>query len=131
MSKQAQNFRGWGLGLIAFALVIFLSHVAIFALERTWRDPWTAYFQYLMFAAYLSPPAVARLLGISPDKVRSWCASGELKAANLAENHSGQRCRYRISPEALDAFLARRAVAPPPKPVRRRRKPQQSVTEYY
>jgi excisionase family DNA binding protein len=127
MSKQAQNRRGWGLALMALTLVIMLAHVAIFTLERTW----TACFQYLMIAAYLSPPAVARLLGISPDKVRNWCASGELKAANLAENQSGQRCRYRISPEALEAFLKRRSTPPQKQQRPRPRKPQPSVTEYY
>ena len=60
-SRHEKHFRGWGLGLIAFGLVILLSHVAIFVMERTWHDswtldPWTAYFlpRSAMFAALLA-----------------------------------------------------------------------------
>lgn len=54
-SRHEQHFRNWGLGLMAFGLVIFLSHVAIFVLERTLHDPWAAYFlpRSVMFAALL------------------------------------------------------------------------------
>ena len=54
-SRHEEHFRGWGLGLMAFGLMIFLSHAAIFLLERTWRDPWATYFlpRSVMFAALL------------------------------------------------------------------------------
>ncbi|MCA9262691.1 MAG: serine/threonine protein kinase [Planctomycetales bacterium] len=33
--RYDEHFRGWGLGLMAFGLVIFLSHVAIYFIERS------------------------------------------------------------------------------------------------
>jgi serine/threonine protein kinase len=54
-SHHEEHFREWGLGLMAFGLVIFLSHLAIFALERTWHDPVLVYWlsRSAMFAALL------------------------------------------------------------------------------
>ena len=34
-SRHEEQFRGWGLGLISFGIVILLFHLAIFAVERT------------------------------------------------------------------------------------------------
>jgi hypothetical protein len=60
-SRHEEYFRGWGLGLMAIGLVIFLSHVVIQAVERSWHesltlDPWTAYFlpRSFMFATLLA-----------------------------------------------------------------------------
>lgn len=66
-----------------------------------------------------TPPEVAKRLGVSPDTVRGWIASGALKAVNVAG--PGKRPSHRISPEALAEFERRRA--PEPAVVRRRRKP--------
>jgi serine/threonine protein kinase len=54
-SRHEEHFQGWGLGLMAFGLVILLSHLAIFFLERTWHVPWLTYFlpRTVMFAALL------------------------------------------------------------------------------
>jgi serine/threonine protein kinase len=54
-SRHEEHFRGWGLGLMAFGLVIFLSHVGIFVLDRTQPDPLALYFlpRSVMFAALL------------------------------------------------------------------------------
>ena len=59
-SRHEEHFRGWGSGLIAFGVVILLSHLAIFGAERIWLgsgalDPWAAYFlpRSVMFAALL------------------------------------------------------------------------------
>ncbi len=59
-SRHEEHFRGWGLGLMAFGLVIFLAHVAIFAVESSGNEfwashPWLAYFlpRSAMFAALL------------------------------------------------------------------------------
>ena len=54
-SRHEEHFRGWGLGLMAFGLVIFLSHVAIYVLESTWHDSLVTYFltRVAMFAALL------------------------------------------------------------------------------
>ncbi|MDP6446073.1 MAG: serine/threonine-protein kinase, partial [Pirellulaceae bacterium] len=51
--RHGEHFRGWGVGLMAFGLVILLSHIAIFFLERTWSDSRAAYFlpRGVMFVA--------------------------------------------------------------------------------
>lgn len=69
---------------------------------------------------WLTPPEIARQLGIDPSKVVAWIRRGELVAANLAE-HRGGRPRFRVSPDALQQFLVGRQTTPEPKPVRRRR----------
>ena len=68
---------------------------------------------------FLTPPQAARKLGVSPDSVRGWISSGELKAVNVAG--PGKRASHRISREALAEFERRRT--PEPVIVRRRRKP--------
>ena len=54
---------------------------------------------------YLTPPQVGKLLGVSPDRIRNWIASGQLEAVNLSD---GTRARWRITQEAVDAFLLSR-----------------------
>ena len=54
-------------------------------------------------------------------KLVAWIKGGELSAINVATKPGG-RPRYRITPEALDAFLAVRSVLPTPKASRRRAK---------
>lgn len=62
-----------------------------------------------------TPIDVAEQLGVDPDTVRAWCASGHLRAINVARDPRGKRPRWRISEEDLAAFLAKRAnqSAPP------------------
>lgn len=80
---------------------------------------------------YVNPPTVARMLGINVDKILTWIHTGELRAIDVSTTR-GQRPRWRISRESLDAFLTRRSATPPPKKQRRRRKPDsESVTQYY
>jgi excisionase family DNA binding protein len=81
---------------------------------------------------YLTPPAIARRLGVSRDTVLGWIASGELRALNVAPR-SSRRPRWRIAPEDLAAFeLARAANAPPPAtPRRRRAKTEAGVIPFY
>jgi serine/threonine protein kinase len=54
-SHHEENFRAWGLGLMAFGLVIFLSHLGIFALERSGQNLVLVYWltRGAMFAALL------------------------------------------------------------------------------
>ena len=80
-------------------------------------------------STWLNPPAVARQLGVSPAKILTLIASGELRASNLATTTSG-RPRWRISPEALQDFLLGRQAQPVVRPVRRRRKAAH-VTEFF
>jgi excisionase family DNA binding protein len=69
----------------------------------------------------LTPPQIAKRLGVNPDKVLTWIRNGELEAFNAATRPDSQRPRYRVTEEALLAFQARRAVGPQ-KPIARRRK---------
>lgn len=64
---------------------------------------------------------VARLLRVGADKVRAWIRRGELAALNTAD--PGDRPRFVVLPDQLEAFRRQRAAAPPPeaKPARRRR----------
>ena len=77
----------------------------------------------------LTPPQVAKQLGVSPDKVLDWIRKGELSATNVAAG-SG-RPRYRISAEDLAKFQrTRQNVKPPPRPPRRPRK-DPNVIEFF
>ena len=67
---------------------------------------------------FFSPPEVARLLRVDASAVRTWIVSGELVASNLASRGT-TRPRWRISREALEAFLAGRE--PRPAMIRRKR----------
>lgn len=68
--------------------------------------------------AYLTPPAVARMLAIRPAKVLRWISRGELRASNVADSLGG-RPRWRVSADYLQAFLARRRAVPQPVATRR------------
>jgi hypothetical protein len=68
-----------------------------------------------------TPPELAKLLRVSPEKIRSWLKSGLLKGINTA-NHECRRPQWVILPHHLAEFEQRRSSAPPPKPKRRRRK---------
>ena len=78
---------------------------------------------------FSTPPQVAKLLKVSADKIRAFIKTEELVAVDVSQ-HRGQRPRYRISRDALHAFLARRSSSPPPKPRRRCRR-SENVREYY
>ncbi|MCI0460796.1 MAG: helix-turn-helix domain-containing protein [Gemmataceae bacterium] len=80
------------------------------ALPATTQDP----------AAGLTVADVAARYRVSPDKIRRWIATGELKAVNVA---AVMCCKPRwvVLPDALAEFERRRAGGPPPKPPRRRR----------
>jgi excisionase family DNA binding protein len=68
---------------------------------------------------YLTPPEIAKILRVSPEKVLGWIRRGELIAVNLGNGTF--RPRYRISREHLDAFLKAREVQAPQKYVRKKR----------
>jgi excisionase family DNA binding protein len=69
----------------------------------------------------LTPPQVAKQLGVDPDTVRGWIESRQLKAANVGKGK--QRPRYRIRQSDLDAFLKARFPEPQPAKPRRKREP--------
>jgi excisionase family DNA binding protein len=65
---------------------------------------------------------VAQQFGVSPHKVLRWIEIGELTAVNVAATTSS-RPRWRISQEALDAFIAARQSRPAaPAPIRTRKR---------
>lgn len=81
--------------------------------------------------AYLTPPAVARLLGVKPSKVIAWVRSEQLRACDLSERR-GRRPRWKISPQALEEFLAGRSNQRPKAAAsRRRRKLDVTTTQYF
>ncbi len=77
----------------------------------------------------ISPNQLSKQLGIRPQKVLGWIARGELQAVNLAD-HTGGRPRWKILPEALEAFLAGRQSLPAVAPARRRKR-LVGIKEYY
>ena len=71
---------------------------------------------------FLSPPKLAKLLGVGESKVLHWIKSGVLPAFNLATGQLG-RPRYRVAPDALQSFLESRKASPPlPAPATKRAK---------
>jgi excisionase family DNA binding protein len=77
----------------------------------------------------VTPPALAKELGVSRDKVLGWIKAGELEAVNLAANRNG-RPRYGITRAAVQAFLGRRAVVKRATP-HRRPKPPTGLIEFF
>jgi hypothetical protein len=76
----------------------------------------------------MTPREVARLLRISPDRVRAMIVRGELGAINTATVRCAKP-RYVILPHHLAAFEQGRAAGPPPKSTRRRKKI--NMVDYY
>ena len=77
---------------------------------------------------WVAPREIARQLGISPEKVVGWIRSGQLMATNVGDG--AMRPRFRVSPEALERFLAARSTAPAPRAVRRQKR-RTDVHEWY
>jgi hypothetical protein len=66
--------------------------------------------------------------GVGTAKVLGWIRSGELKAVNRADVRCGGP-QWVILPDAVDAFVARRASVPATRPAHRRRR--HAVTDYF
>ena len=81
-------------------------------------------------AYHYTPPEIAKVYHVAPDKVLTWIRSGELPAFNAATRPNG-RPRYLINEADLKTFEARRAVVPVTKIPRRRRPKQEGVTEFF
>ena len=76
----------------------------------------------------LTPNELAKVLRVSPDRIRGWIASGELPALNVAPVLCGKP-RFIILPHHLAQFEEKRRAGPAPKVKRRRRQPV--ITDYY
>jgi excisionase family DNA binding protein len=70
---------------------------------------------------WLSPPQVAKMLGVKGDTVRHWIHSGQLPAVNVAKKEGG-RPQFAVTPAGLDIFATRRSTRPPVKQKRARPK---------
>lgn len=82
---------------------------------------------------HMTPPTIAKLYVVSPDKVLAWIRSGELRAINVVSK-AGGRPRYRVSAADLAAFEAARAAVParPTRPSRQRKpKPAAGFVQYF
>ena len=84
-----------------------------------------------MSTRYQTPPQIAEQLGIDEHKVLDWIKTCELVAVNVGNGK--RQPRWRVSAEALDAFLAGRTSQPPtPKPPRtRHRRKSENFVEYF
>jgi Helix-turn-helix domain len=70
----------------------------------------------------------AQQLGVDVMKILGWIRTGELAAINVSTDPSS-RPRWRLSPEAIDEFLARRRAQQPVKTQRKRK--MAGVIEFY
>ena len=73
----------------------------------------------------LTPPQLAKRLGVSPEKIYVWIRNGELSAFNAATKQ-GQRPRYLIDESDIADFERRRKVMTPSIVRGNRRPPQPS-----
>jgi excisionase family DNA binding protein len=72
---------------------------------------------------------LARMLRVSPDRIREWIHSGQLRAINTAGSRCGKP-RFVVLPHHLADFeRARQVATPPPKPIRRQKRKE--LTDYY
>ena len=78
----------------------------------------------------ITPPQLARHMGVSPDKILHWIRTGELRAFNAATRVGG-RPRYLISADAVAEFEKRREVVCTAKARRRTRKKNDGVIEFF
>lgn len=73
----------------------------------------------------LTPPQLAKRLGVSTEKIYAWIRNGELSAFNAATKQ-GQRPRYLIDESDIADFERRRKVMTPSIVRGNRRPPQPS-----
>jgi hypothetical protein len=85
-----------------------------------------------MIEQAVSPRRYANSRNINVSKVLTWIRSGELRAVNLAVRPEG-RPRWKLTPEAIAEFEAKRSSTPPPAPPPRRprRRFDAGVTQYF
>jgi hypothetical protein len=74
-----------------------------------------------------TPNELARLIRVSPDRVRGWIKAGLLGAVDTSAVRCGKP-RYVVLPHHLAEWERQRSAAPPPKP---RRKKRTQMVDYY
>lgn len=77
----------------------------------------------------LTPPKLAARLGVNPDKIWHWIATGELRAINVALSAQG-RPRWRITEEAVAEFESLRSSQPKIRRTRRKRAPLPATEQW-
>jgi transposase len=78
----------------------------------------------------LTPNELAKILRVSPDRVRAWIRSGQLGAINTAVTRCGKP-RFVILPKHLEEFEQKQRVSPPPKPAKRPKRKPRNFVDYY
>ncbi len=78
----------------------------------------------------LTPPQLAKEMGVDVDKIYAFIRSNELRATNTAIKPGG-RARYRIKRQDAEDFQRRRQNLPPPPPSPRRKKTDLGGKGYY
>ena len=78
----------------------------------------------------ITPPQLARMWGVTAEKVVTFIKSGELAAID-ASTRRNRRPRYLIDRSAIEDFERRRAVVPASAPAPRRKRTTEGVTEYF
>jgi hypothetical protein len=81
--------------------------------------------------ACFTPPKLAERWGVKPEKVIAFIRAGELRAFDVSVRPDSGRPRYRIPPDAIIEFEARRSVISPTKPRERRKKQPPDVIEFF
>jgi excisionase family DNA binding protein len=81
-----------------------------------------------MTERFMTPPQIAKILGVGADKVSALIASGELQAVNLSLGNA--RPRWKVDPESLRRFLAGRSNQPKATKTTRRRDIPKAGKEY-
>ena len=76
-----------------------------------------------------APPAIAKHYAVGVGTVLGWIRSGELAAINVGSGPL--RPRWRVMPDALEAFERRRASQPATPARRAKRKKQPDVIEFF
>ena len=74
----------------------------------------------MLIESPLSPPALAAKIGIKADTVRAWIDAGLLEAINVADPAS-TRPRWRVMPDAWEAFMRSRSSRFKSKPAVKRK----------
>jgi excisionase family DNA binding protein len=68
--------------------------------------------------------------GVTEGTILTWINSGELRAVNVGRHPGAKKPRWRITQEAMEAFVALRTPTPPALRTRRGKRPA-GVFEFY
>ena len=81
---------------------------------------------------WLTPPQIAKRLGVNAERVRGWIVSEQLRAINLSDT---PRPQWRVSEEDYQDFCARRANTTSkkrdPRKSPRKRRTQKPAIEFF